>query len=134
MSAKSLLVLGHETMNENKVKAWLIARDLDVEGDEYEKYAWAVDSLYEQAYNDPDKLLKSVIEILEDDSSTKTLGALGSGPLEEFLVHHGEKYMDEVERIVKIHPAVGSCLRFTFVDADDLSEPIRTRLSRLTQV
>jgi len=118
-------------MNEESIKAWLIARDLDKDGVEYEKYSWAVDALYDLAYEDPSQLLRNVVEILSVDSSDKTCGALGAGVLEELLVHQGEQCIDEIESIASRNLAFKSCFRFTFLDRDDVPASVYTKVARL---
>lgn len=124
------MVLGDKTMNK-LIDAWVLAQKFDVESREYDDLSWAVDELFELAYSEPGKLIHIVTEILKIDSSEKVVGALGAGVLEEVIVHHGEKCMDDLVVLAGTNERLMSCFRFTFLDEDDVSPRVYEEFQKL---
>lgn len=105
----------------NLIETWLRAQHIDVASDEYDEVGWAVDELFNLAYSDPYKLLNIIVDILKQDSSEKTLGALGAGVIEDLLVHHGDECIAEIARLAGENKSFNKMLQFTYVDFEDVS-------------
>lgn len=108
-------------MMNNLIETWLRAQHIDVASDEYDEVGWAVDELFNLAYSDPYKLLNIIVDILKQDSSEKTLGALGAGVIEDLLVHHGDECIAEIARLAGENKSFNKMLQFTYVDFEDVS-------------
>ena len=121
-------------MNSETINAWLAARDLDKDGDAYMKVAWAVDEFYDLAADHPEMFLNATLEILEADASARTLGAIGAGALEEFLVQHGDKYIEQVEQTALRSPIFRGCLMFTFLDEEDVPPIVLEKIQALRRL
>lgn len=114
----------------NLIKLWLVAQKFDVESNEYGKVSWAIDELFSLAYSDPKQLLNIVIEILQVDSSPKTIGALGAGPLEELLVNHADDYIDYIIDLAKGNKKFKESCSFIYLDKNDVSETSYDRFQK----
>lgn len=117
-------------MNE-LIKTWLSAQHIDVESNEYGDVSWAVDELFDLAHDDPDKLLCIIVEILKIDATPKILGAIGAGVLEDLLVYHGNDYIDKIVELSKSDINFKACLRFTYIDKDDVAGDVYEKFHEL---
>ena len=70
-----------------------------------DKYSWAWDIIYDLMSDEPETVWILIKKILTNDSSVKVISRLSAGPLENFLVYHGDEYIDRVEEEVKRNPA-----------------------------
>jgi hypothetical protein len=122
------MVLGDQKLMSKLIEAWLAAQHFDVESSDYDDVSWAVDELFDLAHDDPDKLLSTIVDILEVDSSQRTLGAIGAGALEDLLVHNGDRCIDRIVDLSKSNANFKACLSFTFVDRDDVSKDAYEKL------
>jgi len=113
------------------VGAWLKAQNYYVESDEYEKYGWAVDELYDLSYKDPAQCLNYILEILHYDSSEKVVGALGAGVIEDLLVHHAMEFIDKIVELSQQNTAFRNCLNYTFIDSDDVTKEVYDKLQSI---
>lgn len=126
------MVLGDEIMDK-LIDTWIAAQVVDTSTAEYEKMSWAVDELFNIACDKPEKFLETVLEILKVDSSKTTIGALGAGAIEDFLVHHADAYIEKIVDLADSVPAFRSCLKYTFVDRNDVSEDVFEKLLPLRE-
>lgn len=115
----------------NLVNTWLSAQYLDMESQEYDNVSWAVDQLFDMAHDEPAKLLKIIIEILKIEASQKIQGALGAGVLEDMLVNHGDKFIDEISKLSETTPDFKKCLMFTYVDENDVSVDVYKTIQKI---
>ena len=82
-------------------KTWIEMWNLDVDDPEREKYEWVDDYEYEVVYENPDKALDLVLEILKQPISNRTKEVLAAGPLEQVLAVHGSKIILRVEKLAR---------------------------------
>ena len=106
------------------IATWLRAQYLPVESIQYGKVSWAVNELFELAHDAPDKLLPLVLEILKFDASEIVIGAIGSGVLEELLIHHGDEYFDKLAELCESNESLRNSARFIHLDMNDVSPTV----------
>ena len=109
---------------EDLVQGWIKAQGVDVESDKYEEVCWAIDKLYLLAHDKPLEALYVISKILVLDSSEQVVGALGSGAIEELLVHHSEAFIHDVVKMSKLDSNFQRCLNHTYLDEDDVSSEV----------
>lgn len=115
------------------VETWLRAQTFDVESEAYEEVAWAVDQLFDMAYEEPEQMLQIVTKILAEDASPKIVGALGAGVIEDALVHQGENVIDKIEVLANNDPNFKKCLEYTYIDNKDVSSMIYQKFAHIKQ-
>jgi hypothetical protein len=118
---------------EGLVHDWLLAQHLDVESEQYDKVSWAVDHLFDLSHSDPARLLDLIQIILEVDSAEKTTGSLGAGPIEDLLVHYGDSCIDKVVELADKNQNFKTCLKFTFLDENDVSTEVYEKFKAITR-
>ena len=106
------------------IATWLRAQYLPVESIQYGKVSWAVNELFELAHDAPDKLLPLVLEILKFDASEIVIGAIGSGVLEELLIHHGDEYFDKLAELCESNESLRNSAKFIHLDMNDVSPTV----------
>ena len=60
-----------------------------------------------------------IVRILEIDRSENIIEAVGTGPLEDLIVQHGEAFIDKVERLAAISPSFKAAMRHVWIEAGD---------------
>ena len=116
------------------IDTWLKAQEVDVESEEYEELGWAVDYLFDLAYDSPGELLEIVEKILEKSDSETVVGALGSGPIEEMLVSNGNLVIKDVETLVENNSKFSECLKYTYIDEQDSSPAVYKKIKLFKKV
>lgn len=62
---------------------------------------WAYEKLDDFGRKSPDECWELIHAIRQADGSNEILANLAAGPLEDLLVDHGHRYIDEVERLAR---------------------------------
>lgn len=99
-------------------KAWIFAQKLGVDSSGYEKHSWAVDEVISLAEK-PEDLWKIILRILELDDSDEVVKAVGAGPLEDLMVHHGELFIGQVEEQASKSDVFKTAMKGVWLDSDD---------------
>lgn len=128
-----MLGIGRVNNMSTLIDTWFLAQNIDINSDEYDGVSWAVDELFNMAHDEPDKLLLIIQEILNIDSSKKTLGAIGAGALEDLLVHHGDDYIDKIIEISDFDANFKAAFQFTYIDKDDVSDGVYKKVLKLKE-
>lgn len=113
------------------VEGWIIAQGIDVASDKYDAVCWAIDELFDLAHDKPDRLLKVVVDILSIDSSQKVIGSLGAGVLEELLLYHGDRFIENIIELSDSNPDFRKCLSFVYIDEDDVSPRVYSKMNEI---
>lgn len=113
-------------------KAWIFAQKLGVDSPGYEKHSWAVDEVINMAAEEPQDLWQIILKILELDNSDEVARAVGAGPLEDLMVHHGEEFIGKVEEQVSRSDAFKTAMKSVWLDSDDT--PICARFFELAGI
>jgi hypothetical protein len=58
---------------------------------------WAWEKLDDLCRTEPDAAWQIIQEIIARDKSDRNLANVGAGPFEDLLVHHGARFIDQVE-------------------------------------
>ena len=115
------------------IKSWVKAQSLDPRLDAYKRFGWAVDELIDMAYQNPEKLWILIPNIINYDSSKKTLGAIGAGLIEDLLIYHGREFINKVIELASTNPAFKKALQYTFLDSTDAPSDIISKLETLKE-
>jgi len=95
---------------ESLVKEWLEAQEAD-DGSSNENH-WSVDYVIDLHIDGKSEELWSFIKnAYTKEISDKVISVLAAGPLEDLLVGHGEKYIDEIETLARQDPSFRNLLR-----------------------
>jgi len=92
MTAQEILTLA---------KAWVHLHSVKENSPEWEEAFWAYDRLDEWIHEMPEVAWDAITEIRRLDGSDRLLSNLAAGPLEDFLVYHGEAYINLIEDACK---------------------------------
>jgi hypothetical protein len=65
---------------------------------------WAVVRLHDFIRNDPESAWQIIETIRTSDPSDHVLANLAAGPVEDLLVHHGERFIDRIETLSRQDP------------------------------
>ena len=126
-----MLGIGHQHQRPNQghgkvmldmdrlAKAWIFAQKLGVDSLGYEKHSWAVDEVINFATEKPEDLWQVILKILELDGSNEIAKAVGAGPLEDLMVHHGEGFIDKVEEQASKSDVFKTAMKSVWLDSDD---------------
>lgn len=130
---KFRLMLGFGRVNSmNKlITTWLQAQNVNIQSQEYDEVGWAVDELFNLAYEKPEELLSVITNILEIDSSQRVLGAIGAGALEDLIVHHGDRCIDKVVELSLLNKKFKAAINFTYIDKNDVSSDVYEKFQKL---
>lgn len=70
---------------------------------------------------DPEQAWATILQILPQTDSSRVLGQLAAGPLEDLLSYHGELFIERVEALAAIDPRfaflLGGVWKFKMTDA-----------------
>ena len=58
---------------------------------------WAVEAMWDIVEKDPDGAWSILLELIRRADGDRALAYIAAGPLENFLVAHGERYLPQVE-------------------------------------
>lgn len=113
------------------ITTWLQAQNVNIQSQEYDEVGWAVDELFNLAYEKPEELLSVITNILEIDSSQRVLGAIGAGALEDLIVHHGDRCIDKVVELSLLNKKFKAAINFTYIDKNDVSSDVYEKFQKL---
>lgn len=63
---------------------------------------WTFEKLYDVVLNQPELAWELILQILSIDQSNVVYENLSAGPLEDFLVYHGEQYIEKIENQARL--------------------------------
>jgi hypothetical protein len=96
---------------------------------EYDTNYWAFDKFAMWCMSEPKTGWAAVVTVLAYDSSPRVLENIAAGPIEELLVHHGPKIIDDIERdaagIARVREALGGVWR------SDIDAQVWQRIEKL---
>ena len=94
-----------------------------------DKYFWAWEKIIDLIRHEPENAWELIKKILKYDSSYKIISRLSAGPLETFLVDHGEKFIDRVEEEAKKNPDFAKLLGGVWKNA--MSDEVWERIQKV---
>lgn len=83
--------------NHNLADAWIRFHQLAKESSVRDELEWAWEKLDDLCRTEPDAAWQIIQEIIARDKSDRNLANVGAGPFEDLLVHHGARFIDQVE-------------------------------------
>lgn len=83
--------------NHNLADAWIRFHQLPKESSGRDELEWAWEQLDDLCRTEPDAAWQIIQEIIARDKSDRNLANVGAGPFEDLLVHHGARFIDQVE-------------------------------------
>ena len=87
----------------NLANDWIEYTNLSIElgltNPKVESLSSSSEALNDLIQTSPELALEIILRILELDQTPQIIGNLSAGPLEDFLVYNGEKYIDEIQQI-----------------------------------
>ncbi|WP_315759680.1 MULTISPECIES: DUF6869 domain-containing protein [unclassified Bradyrhizobium] len=90
---------------------------------------WAYEKLENLRRKSPDECWELIHAIRQADASDTILANLAAGPVEDMLVDHGHRYIDEVERLARtdaqFRKMLGAVLK------NDIADDVWSRVQRV---
>ena len=71
---------------------------------------WVMDLEYELMQEQPEQILRMILEILKLNNSNRIQEVLSAGPLEDLLAQHGDLMIDAIESEAKKNPIFSQLL------------------------
>ena len=93
-----------EEEKEILVKTWIEAQQADEKIEEYKSKFWAIETLIDLPYDNPETTWDLILEIHERDDSKKIESILAAGPLEDLMTEHGPEFINRVELKARREP------------------------------
>ena len=112
-------------MSEKLIGAWISLQYAGIESYEGKKHAWVIPVLMNYLDSEPEKLWNAILEILDTDSSEFISNHLGSGPLEDLIVNHGNDFIDRIEDSASRSNAFRLALKNVWLDDDSSGLAVR---------
>lgn len=94
----------------NIVSAWIAMHSAPHGSSVYAENFWAYEELNSLCAESPNECLALIASIINVDSSDIILANLAAGPLEDLLVKHGLRVVDDVVNFAKLNPVWGKML------------------------
>lgn len=107
--------------------AWIKLHSISEKSPEREKLLWAHIRVWELVKDDPEQGWKIIETIRHLDASDLILSNLAAGPLEDFLVAHGEMFIDRIEEVAKDDQQLKKLLGAVW--KNDMSDALWARIS-----
>ncbi|MCU7904827.1 MAG: hypothetical protein KZQ76_03050 [Candidatus Thiodiazotropha sp. (ex Epidulcina cf. delphinae)] len=67
----------------------------------------------------PERVWELILEILRIDDSEEIIKAVGAGPLEDLMVHHGDHFIDKIEHEAANSKSLIIAMQNVWLDSDD---------------
>ncbi len=64
---------------------------------------WAVERFFD-LWDNPKLTWEAILKILDREPPDVVIGILAAGPLEDFIEHHGEDYIETIEKEAQANP------------------------------
>ena len=110
-------------------KAWVYMHSVKENSPEWEDTFWSYIKLGELISEAPNDAWEAINEIRKLDGSDHILLNLAAGPLEDFLVYHGEDFIDRIEDACKEDDQLRKLLGATW--QNDMSNSLWLRIKLL---
>lgn len=78
--------------------------------------------------------LDAILVLLRSAPDSDSVSAVGIGPLEDLLHHHGEALVEDLERLARQEPAFGAALRAVWLERGCLPPEVERRLGSWVQL
>jgi hypothetical protein len=114
---------------DNLVKTWIALHHAEAKSQAYNDNFWAFTALSDLCETSPDRCWEVIQGIRKSDGSDKILANLASGPLEDFLVQHGHKFIDAVEKLAREDEQFRKLLGAVW--QNDIAEDVWVRIKRV---
>jgi hypothetical protein len=118
-----------DTEDTNLVKTWIALHHAEAKSQAYTDNFWAFTTLSDMCESSPERCWKLIQEIRKSDGSDIILANLASGPLEELLVQHGQKFIDAVEKLAGDDEQFRKLLGAVW--QNDIAEDVWVRIKRV---
>lgn len=99
---------------------------VDAEGHARESLSWVMDSIDDIIRSDGSLAWRVIDEVRRINGSDRILANLAAGPLEDFLVIHGESHISRIEEAAKNDPQLRKLLGATW--KNQMSEELWARI------
>jgi hypothetical protein len=91
--------------NHNLAVAWIKFHHLAEDSAARDELEWAWEQLDDLCRAQPATAWQVIQEIIARDRSDTILANIGAGPFEDLLVHHGARFIDQVESCARSNAA-----------------------------
>ena len=98
----------------------------------HEEDFWAVDIFHNIVPKDPTRAWSLIIDLVAA-SPEESLGAIGAGPLEDFVVAHGNDWIDKIHTEARSNPAFRESISRIWINRGALSQEAEARLVALSE-
>ena len=103
------------------IDTWIAIQKSGPNSELFDREFWAYEKLDNIARSDPVRALAILIEILQQDSSTKITDAVGAGIVEDILCWHDASIIEEIEKHAKINEAFRNALKVVDIWEEECS-------------
>ena len=124
-------------MNENWNRAQLLDAYLEYaaareKGVSDEQYFWAVEAMWAVVERDADTAWLLLLEMLRRVDGDYMIAFIAAGPLEDFLIRHGARFLERIETEARTNPKFRRALVGVWGESR-MSEELVRRLRALTE-
>ncbi len=82
---------------EQLLEAYLAHTKAQEQGVEDDRYFWAVEAMWEFVERDPEGTWTLILDMLQRVDGNYAIASIAAGPLENFIVAHGGRFLDRIE-------------------------------------
>lgn len=93
------------------IDTWIAIHKSGPNSELFDQEFWAYEKLDSIARRDPVKALEILIEILNQDSSTRITNVIGAGIVEDILCWHDSSIIEEIEKYAEANEAFRRALK-----------------------
>src|SRR3954468_20977032 len=90
---------------EHNTRTFVWGSDMVLREERGKENRWAFEQLYEASHRNPELCWELILQILRTPHPDSVTAVLAAGPLEDLLVHFGERVIDRVEEAARRDPA-----------------------------
>ena len=80
--------------------AWIALHQLPEASPKREDKFWSFERLSDLTHDDPEAAW-NIIQMIRQEGSDHILSILAAGPVEDLLVHHGDRFVDRIEALAE---------------------------------
>ncbi len=95
---------------EQLIDSWLMFSNEEVDTPIYEEYLWVFQELASLVHDDPPKVWEFIQQACSREMSEKQEMNFACGPLEDFIHHQANNYIDQIETFAAFNPRLAELL------------------------